>query len=303
MFELHRQMPIKIQHQHEHTTAGHPDRYSLCTHCISEHPRLATFSICRLTEPRISDLRFKQSSQSGQTSLTLIQSSDRSHIVCIIYKGMPAFGLPLSTYTIIKSFSLVSILRELTQPETLSWNLSSDSTNWKALPIGHHCEYPHLNSAEAILCNAYRILVLRSMLLNMQLNSLVFTSIFLLAGLTESFFFIPLGGGGPPAPPPAPQCQGNVQLKPLGSFLLGPNFPNPWSGLGGNFNIPNCNTPPPIPPAPPCPAGQSCQTPPRQPTFPSQQATADAQCNGAGGGSGLRACLDYQANPIYCCAA
>lgn len=151
----------------------------------------------------------------------------------------------------------------------------------------------------------------------MQLTSLIFTCIFFLSSLVESFFFFPLRPIGPPPPPPAPQCQGHLQFKPLGSFLLGPLFPNPWKGLGGNFNIPNCNAPPPPapscpvgeacrppPPAPTpwCPTGQSCQLPPRQPTFPTQQAAADTACNPQGG-SALRACLDPAGIARRCCAA
>jgi hypothetical protein len=153
----------------------------------------------------------------------------------------------------------------------------------------------------------------------MQLKFQVLTSIALLVGLTEAWFSIPLRPLNPPpaAPPAASQCQGTLQFRPLGSFLLGPLFPNPWSGLGGNFNVPNCNAPPVTPtpwcpsgqscqapcPAPPvCPAGQSCQLPPRQP--PPGQAAADATCNNAaGGGTSLKACLDVTGRPIYCCTA
>jgi len=93
----------------------------------------------------------------------------------------------------------------------------------------------------------------------MQLNSVVFaTSI--LAGTASAWGWFPLT----PAPfiPIAPivrppvtsTCAATVSYKPLGSFLFGPLFPNPWAGLGGSLTVPNCN----VAPAPVCPSGQAC---------------------------------------------
>lgn len=146
----------------------------------------------------------------------------------------------------------------------------------------------------------------RHQLLNMQLKTVIFAAISPFPGMTYANFFIPLFGGSTPPPAPAPAGCPSLQFKPLGSFLLGPAFPNPWSHINVPLNVPNCNAPPPTPPTPPaptCPAGQSCQTPTAPPTFPSAQASANAMCNGAPGGAGLRACLDINAKPIYCCAA
>ncbi|KAI4138802.1 MAG: hypothetical protein L6R39_006600, partial [Caloplaca ligustica] len=128
----------------------------------------------------------------------------------------------------------------------------------------------------------------------MHVKTVLLTSFSAFSAITRAWLTFPLA---PPAPPPPAGCP-TLQVKPLGSFLLGPLFPNPWSGINVPLNVPNCNNPPPPPPAPVCPPGQSCQAPcppapvcptgqacrppPTPPTFPSQQASADAQCNAGG---------------------
>ncbi len=133
----------------------------------------------------------------------------------------------------------------------------------------------------------------------MQLKPIIFAALSALAGTTQANLWIPLFGGRTPAPAPAPAGCPTLQFKPLGSFLLGPFFPNPWSHVNIPLNVPNCNSPPPTPPAPSCPAGQSCQTPP--PPISSAQKSANAMCNAAPGGAGLRACLDITSKPVFCC--
>lgn len=173
----------------------------------------------------------------------------------------------------------------------------------------------------------------------MRFTSAVFATSILASTVTAWFFpltpapvFIPLK---PPAPV-ASTCQAAVSYKPLGSFLFGSLFPNPWAGLGGSLTIPNCN----VAPAPVCPSGQSCLstanpcaagqvclsssnpcaagqtclstsnpctvsgqsclTPPPAHWFPAAQAAGNLMCNSAS--PGLIACLDPSGTAARCCA-
>lgn len=146
--------------------------------------------------------------------------------------------------------------------------------------------------------------------IKMQLTSIVF-AVNILAGTATAWFF-PLRPITIPINPPAPvtsTCTAAVSYKPLGSFLFGPLFPNPWAGLGGSLTIPNCNVAPaPVCPAGqaclstanPCPAGQSCLPPPPPRRFPTQQSAADAICSSAS--AGLVACLNPAGTAVACCA-
>jgi hypothetical protein len=148
------------------------------------------------------------------------------------------------------------------------------------------------------------------------------TSIALVGALAStvqgwSYFSIPLGpigGGGGPAPVTS-TCTGSLSYRPLGSFLFGPLFPNPWAGLGGSVTVPNCNAGSGSTPASVCPSGQACRStsnpcagpgescmvpPVRQ--FPAQQAAADAMCASAAPGAGLVACLSPAGTASMCCA-
>jgi len=145
----------------------------------------------------------------------------------------------------------------------------------------------------------------------MRLSVPTLAAFSLLASSSQAlvYFSIPLGGGSAPAapapvaPPPNPyQCNAaTLSFKPLGSWLFGPLFPNPWSGIHIPLNIPNCQPAP--PPPPPCPQGQSCQLPPVTPYFPGQ-AAADAQCAAVRGSLPfpLKACLDISGVSTMCCA-
>jgi hypothetical protein len=156
----------------------------------------------------------------------------------------------------------------------------------------------------------------------MQLTSVVFAvSIFTSTATAWFFPFITPAPPAPPTPPVTSTCQAAVSYKPLGSFLFGPLFPNPYAGLGGSLTIPNCN----VAPAPVCPSGQSClntanpcaagqvclsssnpctvsgqscMSPPPPHVFPAAQAAANAAC-----GSGQVGCLNMAGNPVRCCAA
>lgn len=143
----------------------------------------------------------------------------------------------------------------------------------------------------------------------MRLSVPILAAFSLLTGTSHawSYLTIPLGGGSAasaPAPAPAPVRSCNpatLQFKPLGSFLFGNAFPNPWSGIHVPLSVPNCA--PAGPPPPPCPAGQSCQAPPALPTYPAAQAAGDAICAGARGSLpfALRACLDNSGVAVNCC--
>jgi len=146
----------------------------------------------------------------------------------------------------------------------------------------------------------------------MRLSVPTLTAFSLLVSTSQAWVYlsIPLGGSAPAAPAPvaapapSPACNpATLSFKPLGSWLLGPLFPNPWSGIHIPLNIPNCQPTPPAPP--PCPSGQSCQLTPTPPHFPAQQAAADATCASVAGGLGfpLRACLDINGVSVNCCAA
>jgi len=172
----------------------------------------------------------------------------------------------------------------------------------------------------------------------MQLTSVVFATSILAS--TANAWFFPLGPTPswiPISPPPVTStCTAAISYKPLGSFLFGSLFPNPWAGLGGSLTVPNCNAPPVavcpsgqscLSTANPCAAGQSClstanpcaagQTclsssnpcsvsgqsclpPPPARRFPAQQTAADQVC--ASAGPGLVACLDPQGVARSCCA-
>jgi len=149
----------------------------------------------------------------------------------------------------------------------------------------------------------------------MKLISLVFaTSI--LAGTTTAWGFFPITLGPVWIPlrpvPVVSTCTAAISYRPLGSFLFGSLFPNPWAGFGGSLTIPNCNAPP--APTPACPSGQSCLSstplcatgtsclaPPPAPRFPGQPA-ANAVCAASAPGLGLVACLSSTGVAVNCCA-
>ncbi|KFY94049.1 hypothetical protein V500_03443 [Pseudogymnoascus sp. VKM F-4518 (FW-2643)] len=160
----------------------------------------------------------------------------------------------------------------------------------------------------------------------MQLTSVVFATSILAS--TANAWFFPIGPtpGWIPISPPlvTSTCTAAISYKPLGSFLFGSLFPNPWAGLGGSLTVPNCNAPPVavcpsgqscLSTANPCAAGQtclsssnpcsvsgqSCLPPPPSRRFPAQQTAADRVCV-ARSGPGLVACLDPRGVAVNCCA-
>ncbi|ELR05433.1 hypothetical protein GMDG_01728 [Pseudogymnoascus destructans 20631-21] len=158
----------------------------------------------------------------------------------------------------------------------------------------------------------------------MQLTSVVFATSILASTANAWFFPLRPTPWIPISPPPVTStCTAAISYKPLGSFLFGSLFPNPWAGLGGSVTIPNCNaSPAPVCPsgqsclstANPCAAGQtclsssnpcsvsgqSCLSPPPAHRFPAQQAAANGLC--ASAGPGLVACLDPTGVATSCCA-
>lgn len=160
----------------------------------------------------------------------------------------------------------------------------------------------------------------------MQLTSIAFTAS-ILASTANAWFSFPLGPAPVinPTPPVTSSCTAAISYKPLGSFLFGSLFPNPYAGLGGSMTIPNCNSSPaPVAVCPsgqsclstanPCPAGNTCLSSsnpctvsgeacrPAPPTrrFPAAQSAADAICGSAG--PGLVACLNPSGVATSCCA-
>ncbi|KFY92688.1 hypothetical protein V500_04067 [Pseudogymnoascus sp. VKM F-4518 (FW-2643)] len=163
----------------------------------------------------------------------------------------------------------------------------------------------------------------------MQLTSVVFATSILAS--TANAWFFPLGPSPSwipiSRPPVTSTCTAAISYKPLGSFLFGSLFPNPWAGLGGSLTVPNCNaSPAPVAVCPsgqaclstanPCAAGQtclsssnpcsvsgqSCLPPPPARRFPAQQTAADGRCASAAPGLGLVACLDPRGVATSCCA-